>query len=137
MAAAPPDTLLEFPPSHRLRKRREFEQVMQKGARRFTPSFIFFLKRTDLSHPRLGVTVTKKVGNAVLRNRVKRLVREAFRLHPEVFRFPLDVVVVAKREMPAQHLADVVKEFRHVLRKYFDERGKDARPPGAGSAPAR
>lgn len=91
------------------------------GARRFSASFIIFSQPNQLSHPRIGVTVTKKVGGAVRRNRIKRLVREAFRLHPELFAEPVDLVVVAKREMRADSLDEVVREFRHVLGRTFQQ----------------
>ncbi len=103
----------------RIRKRPQFQAIMRTGQRRFTTSFIFFLQPSPLPIPRLGITVTKKAGNAVRRNRLKRLVREAFRLHPELFRRPVDVVVVAKRDNQIGSLEEVVGEFRHVLGRHF------------------
>lgn len=63
---------------------------------------------------RLGVTVTKKVGTAVRRNRVKRLVREAFRLCPELLPAGIDLVVIAKDGAPTLRLADVQSEWASV-----------------------
>jgi len=56
---------------------------------------------------RLGITVTKKAGNSVKRNRIKRLLREYFRLNKELFPDKLDVIIMAKRTMPplAYHAA--------------------------------
>jgi ribonuclease P protein component len=106
---------------------------MRSGVRRFSESFIFFLKASGRPHARLGVTVSRKVGGAVVRNRVKRLVREAFRLHPHWFRQPLDVVVIAKRELRVHHLCrhDVEREFEHVLRHHF--RGHVGQPGRSGA----
>jgi ribonuclease P protein component len=53
---------------------------------------------------RLGLTVSKKMGNAVARNRIKRVVREYFRLHQYDFEMPLDIVVVPKRNLEASQL---------------------------------
>ena len=53
---------------------------------------------------RLGTAVTKKVGTAVVRNRIKRLVREFFRLHQNKIQIPMDIVVVPKRRIDAKHL---------------------------------
>jgi ribonuclease P protein component len=60
---------------------------------------------------RLGLTVSQKVGCAVRRNRVKRLVREVFRLHRELFPSPADIVVIAKTGCPAASFAEVHKEL--------------------------
>jgi ribonuclease P protein component len=64
---------------------------------------------------RLGVTVTRKVGVAVARNRVKRLVREAFRLAPTLLPAGIDLVVIAKDGAPTLALADVQREWSAVL----------------------
>lgn len=116
-----------YPKTHRLRKRHQYLETTRRGAKRYSASFIFFLRPNRLEHSRLGVTASKKVGNAPQRNRIKRLVREAFRQHPELFRRSLDIVVVAKRDVPIDNLASVVKEFRHVLRRYVAE-GERSRP---------
>lgn len=63
---------------------------------------------------RLGVTVTRKVGSAVRRNRVKRLVREAFRLDPELVPAGIDLVVIAKDGAPTLALRDVQAEWAGV-----------------------
>lgn len=64
-------------------------------------------------HPqtRLGLTVSRQVGNAVRRNRVKRLVREVFRQHRELFPEQADVVVVAKNACAVERFDDVYAEF--------------------------
>jgi ribonuclease P protein component len=61
---------------------------------------VFLDRRDDDGPARLGITVTRKVGTAVRRNRIKRLVREWFRLRRAMLG-ALDVVVIAKREAPA------------------------------------
>ena len=64
----------------------------------------------------MGVTVTKKVGTAVKRNRVKRLVREAFRLSPELLPKGIDLVVIAKEGAPTLALKDVHAEWAAVTK---------------------
>ena len=83
----------------RLRKP-DFVRVTQAGRRRGSRFFLVYgLDRGDLDPARLGITVTRKVGNAVRRNRIKRLVREWFRQRSESMT-GLDVVVIAKRDFP-------------------------------------
>ena len=66
---------------------------------------------------RLGLTVGRKVGNAVARNRLKRVLREFFRLHQALLEDPLDIVVVPKRSVDARHasLREVEKELLAAL----------------------
>ena len=80
----------------RLRTRRQFRAALSRGVRVYTRRFILYIRRRNGSGPRLGTTVSRKVGNAVVRNRIKRCVSEVFRTHPEWFPEPVDLVVVAK-----------------------------------------
>jgi ribonuclease P protein component len=70
-----------FQRSDRLRRRPEFLRAQRSGARFQTPHFIVYAIRVDAAGPvRLGITVSRRIGGAVMRNRVKRRVRECFRL---------------------------------------------------------
>jgi ribonuclease P protein component len=69
----------------------------------------------------LGLTVSKKVGGAVARNRVKRLVREAFRREKLLFPTGLDVVFVAKKRAVDAGYDDVVREIETLCRRYFPQ----------------
>lgn len=62
--------------------------------------------------PRLGITASRKIGGAVVRNRAKRLIREAFRATRELFASDIDVVVIVKRELAGLRLGDVVEEWQ-------------------------
>jgi ribonuclease P protein component len=76
---------------------------------------VFLRERGDGGPARLGITVTRKVGNAVRRNRIKRLVREWFRARRDELG-PCDLVVVAKRGTPALlHLADIAADLDRAL----------------------
>jgi ribonuclease P protein component len=82
----------------RLRKRFEFGRVRDQGRRVYTESFVLMVRGSDdASAPaRLGLTVSQKVGGAVRRNRVKRLVREVFRRERGLFPRGAEIVVIAK-----------------------------------------
>jgi len=103
-----------FPKALRLRKRREFLAIQEGGSRITLPSFIVLLgARSDDGPARLGITVTRKFGDAVHRNRVKRLLREVFRRTPELFPNGIDFVVIPKAPAGRSlHFDEVEHEWR-------------------------
>ena len=77
MADAPRFT---FPQSHRLKTKPQFDRVFARKRSASDPVLIVYACENELGWPRLGCSVSKKIGNAVVRNRYKRLFRESFRL---------------------------------------------------------
>jgi len=102
---------------HRLRRRRDVAQVFNHGQRMEAPLFSFRILRKAEPTPRLLVVAGRRLGGAVTRNRVKRAVREGFRLNKGLFAH-LDAVVVprvgATRLRPGELSARLVEEFREV-----------------------
>jgi len=84
-----------FPKAARVRRRREYLALARTARRRHAPHFVLLCEPSD-GESRLGVTVSRKVGNAVVRNLVKRRVREVFRRDPRRLVPNHDVVVIAK-----------------------------------------
>ena len=82
----------------KLKKRWEFQRAYQQGSKYWNRYFVIYVFHTRFSNLRLGITVSKKVGKSVQRNRVKRLIRESFRqLRPRI-KTAYDVVVVGRTE---------------------------------------
>lgn len=103
-----------FPRSGRLRKRRDYLAVQEAGVAVQTRHFILLVKRDGAG--RVGITVSKKIGNSVTRNRVKRLVREAVRQWGDIPWVPAgrDVVVIAKRSAARAGFEEVARDLgRH------------------------
>jgi len=107
-----------FPRTQRVRKRTEFLEIQQNGRRVATPRLVLLLRAREgaPTGARLGVTVSRKVGVAVTRNRAKRVVREAFRATRELWATDCDLVVIVRHVRPAPGLADVVAELRQAER---------------------
>jgi ribonuclease P protein component len=109
-----------FPPEFRLRESREFRSTKEKGRRFHTTHFLVYVAEKSNGPARLGVTASRKIGGAVQRNRVKRLVREFFRLHRQQLASRADISVIAKKGAPALDLRQVCRELDFL-------RGADSR----------
>lgn len=98
--------------SDRLKRRADFERVQSKGRKVHSARFLFLvLPREDpAARSRLGLTVTRKVANAVGRNRIKRVLREVFRKNRAFFPSGCDVVVIAKDRAPGLGYEDTRAE---------------------------
>ena len=98
-----------------MRKRPEFVRIQDSPVRVTTRHLLLLLalgRDPARQAPRLGVVASRKVGPSVVRNRAKRLVREAFRLHPEVFPRGLDVVIIVR---PGTHLLGLAEVTAEVV----------------------
>mgnify|MGYP002470646082 CR=1 FL=1 len=82
--------------SESLKKNKDFRIVYNKGTSHANRFFVMYVLENNLNRNRLGISVSKKVGNSVVRHRITRLVRECYRLHEEIFNCGLDIVVIAR-----------------------------------------
>lgn len=99
----------------RIRKSVQYRSLSKNGRRHYSDYFVFVFRENRLSASRLGITVSKKVGNAVTRNRIKRVVREYFRLNRNVASDRVDVNVIAR-----QPCGKISRELmRHDLMRGF------------------
>jgi len=85
-----------FPKTARLRKRPQFLNLSLTGSKFHSPNFVVISKSQDGLGNRLGITVSGKVGNSVVRNRIKRVVREVFRRHQSALPPATDFLVIAR-----------------------------------------
>ena len=103
-----------FPKNERLLNRKDFVNLNRSGKRHRTGHFIVLSKKNGLVITRLGITVNKRIGNAVKRNRIKRLIREFFRLNKESFQEGCDVIVIANRGAHELLFKDIEKELGSI-----------------------
>ncbi len=104
-----------FPRRERLRQTRDFDRVFREGRLFRMPEFLVRALPNGLSHSRLGLSVGKRAGGAVRRNRMKRLLREAYRLNKHVLSVPCDIVVVPRPGWRDLSLAAVEAVLRKAL----------------------
>lgn len=82
--------------SESLKKNIYFQNVYKKGKSYANRYFVMYVLENNLAENRLGISVSKKVGNSVIRHHITRLVREAYRLHEDMFNSGLDIVIIAR-----------------------------------------
>jgi ribonuclease P protein component len=111
------------PPEH-IRRRADFEQIYEHGAKVTGRFMTLFVRPTQGRHARLGIAATRKIGGAVTRNRAKRLARELFRHHKPPS--GVDLVVVPRREFLDASFVNLEREFDGLLERAARA---PARPP--------
>ena len=82
--------------SESLKKNRDFQVVYRKGKSLANKYIIMYIMKNDGDINRLGISVSKKVGNSIVRHRLTRLVRESYRLQESIFQKGLDIVVICR-----------------------------------------
>ncbi|PLX99221.1 MAG: ribonuclease P protein component [Desulfuromonas sp.] len=100
-----------FPKSVRLLKREDFLRTWRQGRKKHTHNFLVVISNRDDDSVRLGITASRKTGNAVIRNRIKRMVREYFRNHRSLFVRGADISIIAKQSAARLDYASVSSEL--------------------------
>ena len=105
--------------SESLKKNHDFQNVYKNGKSMANRFLIMYVLPNDLDKNRIGISVSKKVGNSVIRHHLTRLIRESYRLHEEMFHSSWDIVIVARTtakdisykemESAVMHLANLQK----------------------------
>ena len=111
--------------SESLKKNHQFQFVYKNGRFRANKYLVMYVKENGLGKNRVGISVSKKVGNSVVRHHVTRLLRESYRLHENIFNSGLDMVIIARpaaasigyeeAESALLHLA----KLHHLIKIYF------------------
>lgn len=102
----------------RIKTTEEFSQVFKKGHSVANRQFVLYALPKEGQVPfRLGLSVSKKVGNAVIRNQIKRYIREVFRLKEDILLGGHDYIVIARNPAATMDFFEVEKSLLHVLKK--------------------
>ena len=102
----------------RLRKREDFSRIYRGGKSFANGQFVVYWSKRMMSEPfRMGVSASKKIGNAVVRNRMRRMVKEIVRLQADRITPHIDFIIIVRKPAVAMKMREMEKSVFHVLRK--------------------
>lgn len=111
--------------SESLKKNNDFRTVYKSGRSYANKYLVMYVLENNRNMNRIGISVSKKVGNSVVRHRFTRLLRESYRLHENIFNDGLDIVVVARNNAASASYAEIesallhLGKLHHILKIYF------------------
>ncbi len=97
-----------------LKKNQEFQKVFYSGKSKANKYLVMYVLENDLKRNRLGIQVSKKVGNSVVRHRLTRLIRESYRLNKEMFNSGLDIVIIARKSAKGRKFHEIESALTHL-----------------------
>lgn len=109
--------------SYRIKKNEDFQLIYRKGKSVANRQFVVYRLDNQVTHFRLGISVSKKIGNAVHRNRIKRAIRESFTKHKRDI-VAADFIVIARQPADQMSVEEINKSLEHVMKiaKGFNKR---------------
>ena len=116
---------MKYKYSESLKNNFDFQFVYKNGKSYANKYLVMYILENHGDRNRLGISVSKKVGNSVVRHRVTRLVRESYRLHENIFNSGLDIVVVARKSAASVGFFEIesallhLSKLHHIIKIYF------------------
>ena len=99
-----------------LKNNRDFVNLYTSGKSYANKYLVIYTLKNNSDRNRLGISVSKKVGNSVIRHRLKRLIKESYRLHEKMFNSGLDIVVIARKGSDACDYAGIESALLHLMK---------------------
>jgi ribonuclease P protein component len=109
-------------PRERIRKKKDFLVLYKKGYRYKSKYFNLIGLSNDLTYSRVGVVASRKVGNAVARNRAKRWMRELFRRNKDLLEYPVDLLIVASATIKEATWTELREHYLVAVRKILEKK---------------
>lgn len=105
---------MEF--SESLKKNKEFQNVYRKGNSNANKYLVMYILENHMDKNRIGISVSKKVGNSIVRHRLTRLIRESYRLQEDKFPCGLDIVIIARTGAKDKTYKEIESALLHLGR---------------------
>ena len=107
---------MKYKLSETLKRNCDFQYVYKNGKSYANKYLVMYILENQRNQNRLGISVSKKVGNSVVRHRVTRLIRESYRLHEDIFNSGLDIVVIARNSASCITCAETESALLHLAK---------------------
>ena len=95
-------------------KNKDFQIIYKNGKSYANKYLVMYVLENNTEENRLGVSVSKKVGNSVIRHRITRLIKESYRLQRSIFRNGLDIVIIARPNIKDKSYYDIESALIHL-----------------------
>lgn len=102
--------------SEKITKSSQYTTVYKSGKSYANRDLVMYLLKNDSDTNRIGISVSKKVGNSIVRHRVTRLIRESYRLNEIYLKTGYDIVVVARANAKGKNYSDISRAFLHLAK---------------------
>lgn len=119
---------------YRIKKNEEFQKIFKRGKSVANRQFIVYRLENGCGHFRIGLSVSKKIGNAVVRNRIKRYIRQAFHELAKDISQSHDLIIIARKPAKDMNYHEVKKSLIHVLKIAKIYVGKDYPVKNSGNS---
>jgi ribonuclease P protein component len=104
--------------AYRVKDNKEFQNILQFGKSFANRELVIYYKeKPDQTHFRVGISVGKNIGNAVIRNKIKRQMREAFMQLEKRIQHEFDIILIARKPTLNMNTIQITKSLTHLLRK--------------------
>jgi ribonuclease P protein component len=102
--------------SETLKDNEDFKEIYRSGKSFANKYLIMYVKKNNYEYNRIGISVSKKVGNSVVRHRLTRLIRESYRLSEDNFISGLDIIVVARVSAKGKDYSEIESALFHLVK---------------------
>ena len=96
----------------------EFQAIYKSGKSYANKYLVMYVSDNPEGKSKLGISVSKKVGNSVVRHRLARLIRESYRLNTDMFNSGLNIIVIARTTAKGKSFAEIESAFLHLCRMH-------------------
>lgn len=101
---------------YRLRSNMEFKKVYSRGKNYWNRNLILYVKKNDVGNTRVGYSITKKIGNAVVRNKIRRRMKEIYRLNFHGIKSNYDLIFIPKKNVVDISYKELESAMLHILK---------------------
>jgi ribonuclease P protein component len=102
--------------SESMKNNTNFKKVYQNGKSYANTYLIMYILKNETEKNQIGISVSKKVGNSVVRHRITRLIRESYRLNENMFNSGLDIVVIARAGARGKNYSEINSALMHLAK---------------------